>query len=141
MNDRGRHEKEEPVVVVDMNPEGSAEHGRGYHVLRDDAIGPPSNVLDLRDAVRYAVETDTVLTPQTIQETWNDAFLTNVMIPVLRHIVGNMERQLEDLEDEMLPDSLSDMTLSPFNNQVYDRLSAQIIALSKVILILQEWRG
>ncbi len=125
---RGRHEQ--PSLETEERLKD-----KGYYVLRDDAIGPPST--NLQSRIQYAVDTDTVLLPEIVTEIWSDAFLTNVMVPVLRHIVGNMERQLEDLEDEIR----TDMTLSPFNNQVYDRLSAQIIALSKVILILQEWRG
>lgn len=122
--DRGRHEPT-PGQVSSMR-------------LAADPATPPSTNRSLVDAVQWAVHTDTVLTPQSIKETWSDAFLTNVMVPVLRHIAGVQEAALEELEEE---ETTKNPVERAFNVQMQDDLSSKIISLSRVILVLQEWRG
>lgn len=86
----------------------------------------------------FAIKNDEPLSEAKIREIWDDAFLTNVMIPYLRHIVGVHESEIEEIEDEY---GIGTEEEQVFRDSVHDRLSDQIIAVSKVILILSEWRG
>jgi len=53
----------------------------------DKALYERLNKIDRdMDLVRMAVKFDQVLKPSEVTEIWNDAFLTNVVVPVLEHV-------------------------------------------------------
>ncbi len=77
-----------------------------------------------------AVVNDVPLTPEQVRETWDDAFLTNVIVPILEHIIAH---------HEMMADEAGDEGEANFYKEAYYLQRANHIA--ETVLDLQEWRG
>lgn len=73
---------------------------------------------------------DVPLTDQDVKESWDDRFLTNIMIPYLQHIVREYQTQLEELDRTEPPYIIAGF---------YYR--EQLRSLENTILVLEEWRG
>ena len=80
-----------------------------------------------------ALMADENLTDREVQESWDDGFLTNVIVPYLEHLDNHFEDQLnriEEQENEILKmDPEWGVTITTLR------------ALRQVIEVLKEWRG
>ncbi len=79
--------------------------------------------------IENAVKDDETLSPTEVRDTWDDAFLTNVIVPILEHIMRHDDKMVDE------------MRLDP--EDVVRRLyyERRMVDLDHVIDILKEWRG
>ena len=76
----------------------------------------------------FAVKDDKPLTPEQVKRVWNDAFLTNIIVPILEHIKRH--------DDEMVSQAIED---DDALGQAY--YSRRMVDLDHVQDILRDWRG
>ena len=157
MSTKGRHEEEsewidpspgysvlrdntppdcpEKVVLSATQRELEAAWNDGHEAANEE-MRPDLDAAYRSFVLHRAVEDDEVLSPAQVKLIWEDSFLSNVIVPFLRHIVGVQEAAIEELEEE-----LTYPREQAFNDLMHEHLSAQIIALSKAIIVVDEWRG
>ncbi len=75
-----------------------------------------------------AVERDEPLTHEEVVANWDDRRLTNMIVPILEHMVG----VCEVIRDKAREDRME---------ETEDHYGAQLHSLDTVIDMLKEWRG
>ena len=79
-----------------------------------------------------------MMTKEQVKADWNDAFLTDIIVPHLRHIVGVFEAEIEEVEDAT---GVGTATEQIVRDTRHDFLTREVIALSSTITTLKMWRG
>ena len=79
-------------------------------------------------AAYFAVKDDKPLTPEQVKRVWDDAFLTNIIVPILEHIKRH--------DDEMVSQAIEDEDV--LGQSYYSR---RMVDLDHVQDIVREWRG
>ena len=84
-------------------------------------------------AITEAVMYDQPLSEEAVRLTWNDTFLTTVIVPILRHQVNYWRNR-----EAML---LERQRLTPEQVKEFQEILHNINALTHTVFLLQEWRG
>ncbi len=104
----------------------------GHEAAIEEMNNPKNSGIRVRLYLMYfALLNDKPLTPEQVKKVWDDAFLTNVIVPILEHIKRHDRVMVTQSEE---PDSGMGVHASFFYR-------SSVRSLEAVIEILKEWRG
>ena len=123
--------------ITDPIAESAAERGvmlpdEAFEDPREPPPGYENTIDELYSAIESALVNDKPMDPEEVRDFWNDMFLTNVIVPFLDHL------RLHNLTD------IRANLRNPVSGDIYRARTIwteNVLALDRVIHILEEWRG
>jgi len=114
----------------ELSPEQNARRAwqNGHEAAIKEMNDPSMSGIKGYHFIYHAISKDVPLTPEQVKEVWDDAFLTNIIVPILEHI----KRHDDDMVAQAEVDG--EKVLEYYYKQ-------RMVDLDHVQDILKEWRG
>ncbi len=128
MKTRGRHRSEYREMLSASENELEAAWKDGHATAVEEMNDPRDSGIRGYYLMNFALRNDVPLTQEQVKIVWDDAFLTNVIVPILEHIIRH--------DNEMVDQSIEDG--ETVREYYYRR---RMVDLNHVQDILKEWRG
>ena len=125
MKTRGRHRSEYREMLSASENELEAAWKDGHEAAVEEMEDPSMRGYYL---MYFAIQNDVPLLPDQVKRGWDDAFLTNVIVPILEHIKRHDDNMVAQAEVD------GELVLEYY----YRR---RMVDLDHVQDILKEWRG
>ncbi len=116
----------------ELSPDQNARRAwqNGHEAAMKEISDLKISDLEGRLLMYFAIQHDEPLTPEQVKIVWDDALLTNVIVPILEHIIAHHEMMADEAGDEGEADF--------YKEQFY---LTRVDHIAETILDLKEWRG